>query len=369
MTPATDKIEEAKPLKTTPWVDFSQIAYENALKSGVHFSSKLVNTIADGVGVRLPVSGRSALALVGFSTTKLNRQLTDYTAGGAGNAKIYSQMNSVIDGSVDDRYAGCSQGQKDFIRDALKVLEQGALIKGEYVDPRLRQVHFPLPDGSTVLLTPLHSGIFSAELDARNRQEKTSHPDRKHRHNVTLGIGGSNPQNAGIFARASQKILAFSAPRESMEVRIACATFYQGVTLASLLPVDLLNAFGDWRKNHMEKKTPWTMDLRQEEESRTKAIARSVLAQADRRSADVEHHAPWLGSPVSDDVDDMSLGLLDKSKRSTAWNLQFGADLVNHIELHRNKKGKPDDPTLSSWGELHHLVKIVQEIARSITPP
>lgn len=360
----TEKPKEKKKPPTAQWVNFFQEDYERALRRGIHYSSKLVNSNAEAVGVRLPATALSPLPgreLVAFATTKLDRRITDFSTGGAAGAKIYAQMNSVLGGSVADRYLGCSAEQKEFIHAALHILEEGALIENGRLDPRLRQVHFPVADGTTVLLTPLHSGIFSSEVNNRSWDEVLGNENVRKRRTITLGIGGSNSQNAGIFARAAQTLLEFPAPRESMEVRIAFATFYQGVSIASLLPADLLDKFGAWRNAHIANHSDWTLEIRLEEEEYIQECARIVLEQADQRAAEVAKHAPWLESTVSAGADDISLGLLDRSKRTKEWREEFAASLVSRIELYRKTK---DSPSLSASGALSHHIKTVKECAR-----
>lgn len=352
----TVKEPKKKPLpKKIAWSDVlpGQIAQD--LSEGTHFSSKTIHTSATVAGVRMAAGEPLDLPYVGFSTTRLDRRIVDYIRG-AVSAKVFNQASNFVEGRALEIYENISEEQLAILNNEVSVLDKAFVTGDDNVDPRLRQVLFPLEGGSFAALTPLHSSPFSRQLDNRLRAEK-DRKDSKHRMKALLAIGGSNSQNAGRHANPMREVMVFFAPQESMELRQAYAIFHKGANLRQLLPRELLIQYAVWRENQANTQAVSNSASRAEEKTMVKAIVQSILGAAKSMSDKQPQYAPDLGARTHEKLGFLARGLLEPDLRNKAWTDEFATKLIDLIEKFQIKK---DGAYLAETGALRHLEKTIK---------
>lgn len=365
--PAAAQKPAAKPKKASgdkPWKPMAPGDAALTLSRSVHYSSKPVNTNAVATGVRLGADEKVDLPYVAYSTLKVDRRITDYLQGGAPAAAPFNQSASVIEGIVDDKYAGCTADQKTQVLSEAPVLDK-PLVMGEWiVDPRMRQLLFPVTGGDYVALSPLHSSPFSKELARRVAEEKEHDDKVVTRRVAVLKIGGDNNQNVGRHIYAMTRPLVFMAPIESPAVRKAWAVFYKGVTLRSLIPASQIEALKVWRREHRpraDSAITSRLDTRSEEAQMLAEIATTVLRRAQAIGASQDCHSESLGGRVSSSVDVFTRGLIDPAQRERGWAREFSIRLIQEIEQYRRGR---DQSTLTEAGDLASLVDMIEGVVR-----
>lgn len=335
-----------------------------ALEGSVHYSSKPVSTTASAVGVRLAADDRPDLPFVAFSTLRVDRRICDYLSGGAGSAGPFNAAASVIERVVDETYEGCSEDQKQQIEREAVCLDSAAAFGTRSIDPRLRQVLFPVGGDRYVALSPLHCMPFSRELQRRLGQEKADHPDGEtvlaSRPRTILEVGGANPQNVGRHVRAGRLVLVFHAPEESGPVRNAFAVYHHGVTLRSLIPRGLLVEFHcrHHARSRQGGRVIETMETRDADDAAAQEIAQAVLQQAALVYREqLGHGAHFAGEVLAPTVDRFTVGLLDADKREHGWTREFSTRLIEEIESFRRSD---DDVAIAAAGELASLRQAIE---------
>jgi hypothetical protein len=340
------------------WTDMTAEEMRHALARSVHYSSKIANTNAEIVGVRLGAQDRPQLPFIAFSTIRSNRRLTDYIEGGAPGSVPFSQCASVIEGVVDEVYLGCSDEQKKMVLDEVAILDTPFVLGDHVIDPRLRQLLMPTTKGHYVSLTPLPSALFSVELLKRAKAEWGDDTLISRKRAILL-IGGTNSQNAGRHIFATKQPLVFDAPRESLALRKALAIHHLGVTIESLLPRGTLQDFIAFREaNALENsRIESNVRTRKEELRLLNSICSHVLASGEKIGKELDFHKETLGSRVSDEVDDMIAGLIDPVRRHKKWSRDFAIRLLDVIESYRpNKK----TASVAQAGDLSALISEIE---------
>lgn len=358
----------AKPPKQKQWKALTLQAVRERLASGVHFSSKPVNTNAGASGVRLSSDRRLDLPLIGLVSTALNRRVVDYQDGAVAGAML-SQCASVVEGTVGDDYKDVPPGQLTLIREHAAQLDQHAEIGTETIDPRLRQVLFPVPTGTGyVALTPLHSSVFSAHL-SKNLQAETERRaeggDPARREQTIVMTGGSKAQNVGRIALvgAMQHPLVFGAPRENPGLRAAYALFYKGVRVSSLVQRKSLADLAAWRESHRtsDGRIESTASLRQEEQDLLRRIGREAVAALDVQRALVAPYVDELGGWANEELDEFTRSLLDKDARSRTWARDFARRLLRTVESYKTSK---DSRPMAGFGDVDDYLDMMAEAVK-----
>lgn len=352
----TDKVLKKKvAVKKVVWPNVKPGQVAAGLSEGAHFSSKTIHTSATVAGVRMAAGEPLDLPYVGFSTTRLDRRIVDYIRG-AVSAKIFNQGSNFIEGRALEIYETIPQDQLDILKNEVSVLDEAFATGTDNVDPRLRQILFPLDNGAFAALTPLHSSPFSRQLDNRLRAEK-DRKDSKHRMKALLAIGGSNSQNAGRHANPMREVMVFFAPQESMESRQAYALFHKGVHLRSLLPRDLLTSYMVWRENQTNAQAVSNATNRADEKTMVRAIVSSIIEAAKSLSDKQPQYAPELGATTHEKMGFFARGLLEPDLRNKVWTHEFATKLIDLIEKFQIKK---DGACLAETGALRHLEKTIK---------
>lgn len=325
-----------------PWVNMAEGVVTNTLSRGVHFSSKPINTNAAPSGVRLGAKDRFDIDLVGYATLNIDRRLSTYIIGGATAARPFNQAMSVIEGSVDETYSDVTAEQRSMVLNEAAVLDDFAVVGGEHIDPRLRQLIISLPDESDFAITPLASPIFSTELHKRLRAEREAAlanaeqtKERvRFRRLIELGIGGSNPQNAGRNIHFMKRALNFEAPVEHPSVRKALALHHKGVSIHSLLNERHIKSLAAWRESIRlpSDSLKSTMHTREEEIARLATIATHVIDQCSPIVELLDRHIDILGERTSPALRPFVRALLDPSLRTACWWKDFVQAILQDIE-------------------------------------
>jgi hypothetical protein len=368
-TAKATKVPKAEKLAGKPWKNLAPGVATGTLSKGVHYSSKPVNTNASASGVRLARDDKPEIPFVCYATLNVDRRVTTYIEGGAPAAGPFNQASSVIEGIVDEQYAGCSAEQRRQVLEEAQVLDSAFVLGGDLVDARLRQIFIPVAGEEPVLLTPLHSPPFSGELKRRTDAEKAAHFDEQSRSSTMLqrriailGIGGANNQNVGRNIYPMTRPLVFDAPRENPALRKAFAVHHKGLDLQQLLPKDKVQELITWRaKNRADSGAiESTMETRAEEEQMLRSIARLALHRAKSVTDEINAIGDALPSRASRELSEMQQGLLDPTLRKKEWPRIFAAELITAIEAHRPSK---TERSLADQGDLNSLIDCVAQAA------
>lgn len=355
-----------KPPKQKDWRPLTPQAVRVRLATGVHFSSKPVNTNARAAGVRISAEARLDQPLIGLVTTALNRRVVDYQDGAVAGSML-SQCASVIEGSVDADYKDVPPEQVAMVREHTPVLDQHAEVGTSTIDARLRQVLFPIQNSPTgyAALTPLHSSVFSAHLRKTlqaeiDRRAEAGDPSR--RMQTLVMVGGSKAQNVGRIGLvgAMQRPLIFDAPREDQGLRTAYALFHKSTPVRGLVQRNTLAELAAWREENRgaSGRIESTADLRQQERSLLKRIAHEALAALDEKREMLAPYVEQLGGWASEDLEDFDRALLDKDLRSRAWPREFASRLLRIVESHKTAR---DARPMAGFGDVDDYLDMMAE--------
>lgn len=352
-----------KPPKLKPWKPLTQQDVQARLATGVHFSSKPVNTNARASGVRLAKDARLAQPLIGLVTTALDRRVVDYQDGAVAGAML-SQCASIIEGTDDSDYKDVPLAQSVLIRQHATVLDEHAEVGTGSIDARLRQVLFPV-DGGYVALTPLHSSVFSAHLRKSLQAEintRIEAGDPSRRAQTLVMVGGSKAQNVGRIGLvgAMQRPLVFGAPRENPGLRAAYALFYKSVSVRSLVQRNTLADLAAWRESNRTEdgRIGSSASLRQDERSLIERIATEAMTALDEHRAVVEPYVEQLGGWVNPELDEFARGLLDQGARSRDWTREFARRLLRTVESYKTSK---DARPMAGFGDIDDYLNMMVE--------
>jgi len=347
--------------KLKPWKPLTQQDVQARLATGVHFSSKPVNTNARASGVRLAKDARLAQPLIGLVTTALDRRVVDYQDGAVAGAML-SQCASIIEGTADSDYKDVPLEQSVLIRQHATVLDEHAEVGTGSIDARLRQVLFPV-DGGYVALTPLHSSVFSAHLRKSLQAEidtRIEAGDPSRRAHTLVMVGGSKAQNVGRIGLvgAMQRPLVFGAPRENPGLRAAYALFYKSVSVRSLVQRNTLADLAAWRESNRTEdgRIGSSASLRQDERSLIERIATEAMTALDEHRAVVEPYVEQLGGWVNPELDEFARGLLDQGARSRDWTREFARRLLRTLESYKTSK---DARPMAGFGDIDDYLNMM----------
>lgn len=352
-----------KPPKQKPWKALTPKDVASRLATGVHFSSKPVNTNARAAGVRLAKDAYLARPLIGLVTTALDRRVVDYQDGAVAGSML-SQCASVVEGTLDLNYKDVPPEQSVLIQQNATVLDEHAEVGTGSIDARLRQVLFPV-NGGYVALTPLHSSVFSAHLRKSLQAEievRTEAKDPARRMQTVIMVGGSKAQNVGRIGLvgAMQRPLVFGAPRENPNLRAAYALFYKGVPVRSLIHRKTLADLAAWREANRlaDGRIESSASLRQEECELVKRIATMAMQALEERRSALASYVEQLGGWVNPDLDEFTRSLLDKEDRSSDWPHKFARRLLRIVEGHKtSKNARP----MAGFGDIDDYLDMMAE--------
>jgi hypothetical protein len=400
-----------------PWVPMTDDQVRKVLSPSVHFSTKPVNTNARVVGVRLGEEDLLDMPLVAYSTTDLDRRITDYIEGGAATAKHFNPCAVVIDGKEESKYGAIDPQQRQMILDEAEKLKQHFEKGADFVDPRLRQLVVFRRDGSPIALSPLHSTTFSREIMSRIDAEKARAWDRykaeksleapgsvdpggeadsesfvsdvsswkesqkgkpRKRKLALMLFGGSNTQNLGKYAKELWEPMVFSGPKESMVERHRMSIFHNGISIHDAVSFDAMDELYRWREENRGAAGGIRSDVetRKEEERLVKAVASSILESANRarvmvqgfvenksdQSDEGEERKPW--DPIdltSESLEDFDRALIDPQLRDSQWWSQFALKVVSMLAFHRSVR---DEAPMAARGDLDSYIGVIESMAR-----
>jgi len=356
----------SKPPKQKDWKPLTPQSVIERLATGVHFSSKPVNTNARAAGVRISADARLDHPLIGLVTTALNRRVVDYQDGAVAGSML-SQCASVVEGSVDTDYKDVPPEQVALVREHAPVLDQHAEVGTGVIDARLRQVLFPSQSSFSgyVALTPLHSSVFSAHLRKTlqgeiDRRAEAGDPSR--RMQTLVMVGGSKAQNVGRIGLvgAMQRPLLFGAPREDQGLRTAYALFYKSTPVRGLVHRNTLAELAAWREENRgaSGRIESTAALRQEEHALLTRIASEAMTSLEEKRALLAPYLDQLGGWASEDLEDFDRALLDKEMRSRSWARQFASRLLRIVESYKTAR---DARPMAGFGDVDDYLEMMAE--------
>ena len=363
---ATKPAKAAKTPKQKDWKTLTPQVVRERLATGVHFSSKPVNTNARAAGVRISADAQLDQPLIGLVTTTLNRRVVDYQDGAVAGAML-SQCASVVEGSVNTDYKDVPPEQVALVRELAPVLDQHAEVGTGVIDARLRQVLFPSPGSPSgyVALTPLHSSVFSAHLRKTlqveiDRRAEARDPSR--RIQTLVMVGGSKAQNVGRIGLvgAMQRPLVFSAPREDQGLRAAYALFHKSTPVRGLVQRKTLAELAAWREDNRDTsgRIESTAALRQEERALLTRIGSEALAFLDEKREILAPYVEELGGWASEDLEDFDRALLDREMRSRSWPREFARRLLRIVESYKTAR---DARPMAGFGDVDDYLDMMAE--------
>lgn len=363
------KAPAARGTPKKPWRPMDAETVREKLGQSIHYSSKPVNTNAWATGVRVASDVKVDLPYVSFTTSRLNRRLTDYIIGGAPAARPFNQSASIIEGAENQVYEGCTDEQKSMVIEQSVCLDRAFDCGTDRVDARLRQVIFPDRDEhGPVALTPLHSSVFSLEIKKRlntefEAQQAIKDPSHRDfgRKKAVLKVGGENPQNLGRHIHAMLRPLVFTAPIESASVKRAFGIFHRGMDLRRAVRRDDLLKLYAWREEHKDKQGNMTTSaaLRKQEADLIKAAVLGALQECTLTTQFLDGHAKILGARASDAVPQSSQALIDPEMRTRQWAAEFAREMLIVIEEFAPHK---KSAAMASHGDLNSLLKTIEEV-------
>ena len=162
--------KKKQPPKKKAWKTIDHKVYDDVIDHLVHFSSRPVNTNAQAVGVRLAGSPID-LPYLSVSTIGPDKVETDYIRNSGTEASPFKQIRAIRRNQVDD-FDEPAQADVTHVRKKLKATQnKGIEYQTEVLDPRLRQLLWPVEEGGYVSLTPLPSAGLSTLIAERTTRE------------------------------------------------------------------------------------------------------------------------------------------------------------------------------------------------------
>ena len=336
------------------WKPYSLQEYQRVTERLIHFNSKVVNSKAEFVGIRLTEDAKLNLPYVALRTLLGSdcSLLLDYTEGGAKCSAIAKQAYKIISSASESKDA--SVDEKKTVIEAFKTAKASSYRIGtDYVDHRLRQLLIPNNDapGGYVSMTPITASSICSLLFGREQglvplhnKAAVEEPEGQRRklRQAQFGIGGSKRQNIGISVDDMRRPLNVEVPEVSAATRKAYALYYQGLPLDVRAPgpygeaVHLYVAFREQVLNLKDDESTIVITIREREREKelVAAIALAVLDMAAEAQELLAQHAhllpkdeflPHLDPPrharISPQVRPMEIrGLLDPSLRGLCDN-------------------------------------------------
>lgn len=332
--------------KKKTWKPVSPSVAEVVVRGLSHLSGKTINTNSVAAAVRMAASDHAHLPYVAVSTMPPGHVPMDF-AGSARQVGIAQQLMAWSTGEVGQLYENEPEGdERDVCDKAVVAMKGGGVLGGDYVSKRLRQIIVQDSYGNDVVLTPLQASGFSSVLTER-LQDELEQSDGKKRLRGYLSIGGSNPQNAGLHARAMARPLYFDAPAEDERLRAAWHYHYKGIRLdPSRKPLEALFA---WRKAYLmsEKKVSRMYD-REAEARLVRDLAIALRHRADDALEALQEFAETLPGDalVSTSVPKHVRALIDPRMRYHRWEIDVATVVRRRIARSKIR----DDGMLKSMG-------------------
>lgn len=334
------KPKQQRSAKSPPrkdWKPFGREDYAEVLRGLVHFSAKTINSNTPACGVRLGAGASRDLPYVAVATTE--GVPADYTSTGTNgsNATALAQIAAALEGKTAELFLDTPAGEVALIQaltgeHLASPFETGTATVGM----RLRQIIVQNAQGNDLALTPLQSAGFSSVLATRIDRliEAQESEHKQYWRRGLLGIGGSNPQNAGRYVRAMSRPLFFRAPSENPELRAAYAIHHRGIPLAP--PSALLKGYIRWRKPLLKAggdTLPATLETREQEADFLRAVVSAIEERAAAARNQLERFSDELPGqkPLADGADALMHGLLHPLERSSAWKRDFAQRLHRAI--------------------------------------
>lgn len=359
------RLSTKKAPKQASWKSLGGAAYADLLRCSGHFSSKTVNSNAQPTGVRLSTKDRLPLPYVAVSTVRdLSLVPVDYLRNAA-EAGAMKQIAAVFQGTHAQDFVAPDPEEVAIIESLLPSTAEPALIGGNHVDIRLRQVLLPTGDGTYLAVTPLQSAGFShflaGRLEAEREQLKAlKAPGGAYRRRAILGIGGANPQNVGRYVRAMQRPTVFSAPAESLSVRRARAIHHRGIAL--LKGDAAVLAYCQWRHAWKNERSG-SLKSRQAEAALLEALARSILERAEDARVALDEHIDYLVTRTDERLNPFMRMLLDPELRSRTWPNDFADHVLRQLATHQYRLGG-ETYTVGNEDDLLSQTNMLKEVAR-----
>ena len=244
------------------WKEINHSVYTDVISHCVHFSSRPVNTNAVPVGVRLK-GNAVTLPYLAVSTVGPDKVAVDYLRNGGSEAGPFKQIRAVLEERLGE-FDNVNVSDVNHIR---RLCSKSSAFEFDThnIDPRLRQILWPMENDEYLALTPLPSlglsYLINSKVTAHN--EKTSDRNNSTKEKTskkivsntqskagryylrtTLGYGGANTQNVGGLAYAMTRPLVFRAPQENIDIRRGSAAYYKGIRYQYSRA--LLDEYGVW---------------------------------------------------------------------------------------------------------------------------
>lgn len=379
-TSKTQNKKNAKPPQSLAW---GEIEWQKWMEAALFtFSSKIVNSNAEEVGVRIGEEG-SAKNLPYISAQSCNPDL-DYVQQQYKNNNGKSFTNSSVFSELSQHLG--KKNLDDFVP-TLKphVAQAHAQIKKirtelntSCVPSRVRQILIPHPDHPTgyISASPLSCSGMGEQLNqalksyaAHWKLLKDNKQLSPHAHTATrmhLQYGGANPQNIGGLTRQLWNGLVLdNLPTVSPTVQRAFSLKHNGLQLS--LPKILILDYFAW----MGGQKTWTLETKTKEKALLQKIAavlktlagqqRTILERIDADLLKEWKVERWEDLPLSN----VDKGWLLESHHSPTWRQEAARDIVHkmkHVVVERRKDGQ--NVFMDLTAHESRIVKHLQEVLK-----
>ncbi len=317
--------------KKVAWKAIDHAIYSDVIEHLVHFSSRPVNTNAATVGIRI-VGKPLDLPYLSVSTVGPKNVDTDYFRNAGKEASPYKQIRAVLNDTLSDFDSSNSLPiDAAHIKSEIAKYSKKPFEQTDVIDPRLRQVLWPIGSDDYVAITPLASAGLSLKISERitleNKKGKELDENGWGYRRSRLPIGGSNPQNAGGLVYMMTSPLITRAPAEEADTKKAYSLYYNGLRYNNLHAE--IKEFALWYTDNRNASKKSTVYLRRHADRLLRAIAYRLIAQASNAqqlilSLELDEHCDR-------DLPTVQQGLLDNSKRSVLWRKELSMDLARYV--------------------------------------
>lgn len=344
-----------KPRK--PWRHFSPTDYVERAAALVTHSFKGVNTnIKPGGGVRTTAEFDPQFP---YACTRFARESVPLTyASNATESVLTEQVCAVLEDGVTpglSQFEAAPPDEVAWLRERIApMLGEPATVAPASVNMRLRQILLDDGRGGDVCVSPLPSGGMSWRIQRlldRILQRRAQHLPAKARRPlgvdfVYVKVGGDKAQNAGRIQLigAMQQAYRFSVPHgATVELRAAFAFHHRGVSLAP--SPRLIREYGRWLQALRQADSggsglarSWVRMDR--EADFVRQIVDNILQRGERARIAIE---PFVGTVFAalcaESMPEVVRGVIDVSRRDTAWRDAFAEAVAQGIAAVQNNDG------------------------------
>jgi hypothetical protein len=308
-----------------------------------HFSSKITNSNASPVGIRLGKEDGLDLPYIAVRTVIIDNIdiPRDYIVN------LQSKTPKAIRVSVDTRRPSrripvVVEPEED-LKKILAAYDAASSTKKESgtdsVPPRLSQMLLPRLDGGYVCITPLGSaGLASIIRESADDINQIAIEDNRGKvvtvlDNDSYGIGGANAVNVGSIVNRVKPLL-FNSPQNDPGIKKALGIYYRG--FSPTVSYEAVKRYSDWLdKVRSSGSSTWTLRLKRAEIALVAHILKGLNRQSAYASSVLLEHREYI--PYNADIPDdellakavkrrhLSLGWLFPVKRSFDWK-EMAAD-------------------------------------------